>query len=254
MDKVNEEKFGKLADELNELVLNMFWRKSVPDTINRQTLFSTLLYYDIVRKDERKAAVDSLLKALKKAPSGHFTTGIFGTKYILETLSETGNTGSVFSIVNSKAYPGWGYMIDRGATTIWETWQESDNVYSNCHPMFGSVSEWFYRWLAGIRPDPDNPGFSKFFISPFIPSDLTYLNCSYQSPLGVIRSNWKKTKNGVIFEISVPKNTSAHFMIPVTSQVFAEIENTDSKTSIRKNIKESGYGFELTEGNYKISL
>ena len=192
----------------------MYWRKSVPDTINRQTLFSTLLYYNIVPENEKKAAIDSLLKALKKAPSGHFTTGIFGTKYILETLSATGNTGSVFKIVNSTDYPGWGFMIDRGATTIWETWKESDNVYSNCHPMFGSVSEWFYRWLAGIRPDPDNPGFRKFIISPNLPSDLTYVNCSYQSPFGIIKSNWEKTKKGARFEISVPKNTSAYFKIP----------------------------------------
>ena len=101
-----------LAEELKESVLDMYWRKSVPDTINRQTLFSTLLYYDIVPENEKKAAADSLFKALKKAPSGHFTTGIFGTKYILEALSETGNTGSVFNIVNSTAYPGLG-IYDR---------------------------------------------------------------------------------------------------------------------------------------------
>jgi alpha-L-rhamnosidase len=253
-DSNNEDKFSKLAKELNETVLNRFWRKSVPDTINRQTLFSTLLYYNVVPENEKKAAADSLLKALKKAPAGHFTTGIFGTKYILEALSETGNAASVFNIVNSTAWPGWGFMIDRGATTIWETWKESDNVYSNCHPMFGSVTEWFYRWLAGIQPDPENPGFRKFIISPFLPSDLAYVNCTYQSPFGIIKSNWEKTKSATRFEISVPKNTSAYFRIPATDKVFAEIENTDSKTRIKKNIKESGNGFELTEGNYIISL
>jgi alpha-L-rhamnosidase len=120
--------------------------------------------------------------------------------------------------------------------------------------MFGSVSEWFYRWLAGIQPDPDNPGFRKFFISPFLPSNLTYVNCTYQSPFGIIKSNWEKTKSATRFEISVPKNTSAYFRIPDTDKVFAEIENTDSKTRIKKNIKESGNGFELAEGNYIITL
>jgi alpha-L-rhamnosidase len=232
----------------------MYWSKTVPDTINRQTLFSTLLYYNIVPGNEKKAAVDSLLKALRRAPAGHFTTGIFGTKYILEALSASGNTGTVYDIADSREFPGWGFMTDRGATTIWETWKESDNVYSNCHPMFGTITEWFYSHLGGIKPDPENPGFKKFFIAPFLPSDLTFVNCSYQSPFGNIKSNWEKTKNGVRFEISVPKNTSAYFKIPSTIKVFAEIENTDSKTSIRKNIKESGYGFELTEGNYIITL
>jgi alpha-L-rhamnosidase len=69
-DKENEKKFEKLATGLKESVLNMYWRKSVPDTINRQTLFSTLLYYDIIPENQKKAAIDSLLKALKKGPSG----------------------------------------------------------------------------------------------------------------------------------------------------------------------------------------
>jgi alpha-L-rhamnosidase len=252
-DTENGKKFEKLASDLKESVLDMYWRISVPDTINRQTLFSTLLYYDIVPENEKKAAVDSLLNALKKAPSGHFTTGIFGTKYILEALSATGNASSVFDVVNSKKYPGWGFMMERGATTIWETWKESDNVYSNCHPMFGSVSEWFYRWLGGIQPDPYNPGFKKFIVSPYLPSDLTYVNCSYISPFGIIKSNWKKTKTGVRFEILVPKNTSATFIIHDVTKIFAEIENSDTKNLVRKNIKDSGFKLELTEGNYIIS-
>ena len=104
-DSENEQKFDKLANKLSESVLDMYWRKSVPDTNNRQTLFSTLLYYNIIPENEKKAAVDALYKAIKSAPAKHFTTGIFGTKYILESLSTTGNAGSVFYIVNSTAYP-----------------------------------------------------------------------------------------------------------------------------------------------------
>lgn len=252
-DSENEKRFEKLAADLGQAVLGMYWRKSVPDTINRQTLFSTLLYYDIIPENETKAAVDSLLKALKKGPAGHFTTGIFGTKYILDALSSKGYAPAVYDVINSKAFPGWGYMIDHGATTIWETWKESDNVYSNCHPMFGSVTEWFYRWLAGIRPDQENPGFSKFTISPVLPSELSWVKCSYNTPFGVIKSNWEKSATGVKYEISVPKNTTALFKIPATSKQSVLIENTDTKTAVRKNLKETGSGIELTEGNYTIS-
>ena len=59
--------------------------------------------------------------------------------------------------------------------------------------MFGSVSEWFYKWLGGIEPDPLNPGFKKFTISPSLPSDLSFVKCSYQSPYGNIKSDWVKT-------------------------------------------------------------
>ena len=252
-DSLNERKFEKLAASIKASLLQMYWQHPVPDTINRQTLFSTLLYYDIVSENEKDKVVDSLLKALGRAPSGHFTTGIFGTKYILEGLASSGRTSSVFNIVNSRSWPGWGYMIDRGATTIWETWKESDDVYSNCHPMFGSVSEWLYRWLAGIQPDEDNPGFRKFKISPFLPSDLNYVKCSYLSPYGTIISNWEKTGTGARFDISVPQNSTATFKVPDNTKTFADIENTISKTLVRKNIKESGYELELSEGKYVIT-
>jgi alpha-L-rhamnosidase len=251
-DKENEQKFDKLANKLSESVLDMFWRKSVPDTINRQTLFSTLLYYNIIPENEKKVAIDSLFKSIERAPAKHFTTGIFGTKYILDALSTSGNARSVFNIINSTAYPGWGFMLDRGATTIWETWKESDDVYSNCHPMFGSVTEWFYRWLGGIRPDPDYPGFKKFVIAPFLPSDLNFVNCTYRSPFGLIKSNWKKSKDGTTFEITIPKTTSATFTIPVIKNSTIFIEDLNNKKVVSKKISENIFKQELSEGNYRI--
>jgi alpha-L-rhamnosidase len=252
-DPKNVQKFEKLSQKIRESVLDLYWKKPVTDTINRQTLFSTLLYYNIIPENEKKAAVDSLFKALKSAPSGHFTTGIFGTQYSLEALSASGNVNAVFNILNSKAFPGWGYMIDRGATTIWETWKESDNVYSNCHPMFGSVSEWFYRWLAGIRPDPDYPGFKKFLISPFLPKDLTFVNCSYQSPFGTIKSNWEKSKTGTRFEIAVPPSSNGTFRIPVIKNATITIENLDNKKSTTRKTSETVFETTLSEGNYRIN-
>jgi len=94
-------------------------------------------------------------------------------------------------------------MIDRGATTIWETWKESDDVYSNCHPMFGSVSQWFYQWLAGIQPDPEYPGFRRFTIAPFVPEGLDYVKCNYHSPFGEIVSNWERNKGTGRFHLKL---------------------------------------------------
>ncbi len=185
-------KYEALENQLRNQIRAKFWDKPYKGKINRQTLFSTLLYHKIIPKEEISAAKDSLLTAIKNGPSGHFNTGIFGTKYALEALAEYGNPNVVFDIVSSKKYPGWGFMIDQGATTIWETWKESDNAYSNNHPMFGTVSEWYYRWLAGIQPDPDHPGFKKFYLIPKIPEGLESVNCTYHSPYGAIVSHWKK--------------------------------------------------------------
>jgi alpha-L-rhamnosidase len=255
-DTGNEEKFNKLAGKLGKIILNRFWENPVKEPINRQTLFAALLYYDIIPDNEKDAAVDSLLNALSKEPSGHFTTGIFGTKYILEALSESEHSETVYEIVNSTDFPGWGYMIERGATTIWETWKESDNVYSNCHPMFGSVSEWLYRWLGGIRPDPDFPGFEKFIINPSLPEGLLEVRCSYNSPFGEIISNWNNYGNDKqVFEIQIPEGSKATVKLPLRErQKITVLENNNNNT-FRPLRNERNYStFELPAGKYTISV
>ena len=211
-DKANQEKFGNLALNIQKIILDNFWKKQVND--NKQTLYSTLLYHELIPEKEQKTAVDSLLSAVKNGINGHFTTGIFGTKYILESLSKNGYTDKVFEIVNSTAYPGWGHMIDRGATTIWETWKESDNVYSNCHPMFGTVTEWFYRWLGGIRIDKTVPGFTRLTIGPNFPKGLNAVNSSYNTPNGKVVSEWVRMNNQIRMHVVIPKGSEAILLLP----------------------------------------
>ena len=247
-----EKKYNKLAIQLKDRVKSKFWDNKVEGNINRQTLFSSLLYHDIISDDEINFAKDSLLKAIKNGPSGHFSTGIFGTKYILETISKYISPQIVYDIVNSTEYPGWGYMIHRGATSIWETWKESDNVYSNSHPMFGVVTEWYYRWLGGIRPHPDFPGFKKFFLNPYTPDGLNYVRANYQSPYGKIISNWEKSDNIIKYDFEIPNNTVAHVSI--------SMNKTDSLTVLKSGLNLDEINnfqdgeFILSSGIYTIKI
>jgi alpha-L-rhamnosidase len=252
-DRVNEEKYDQLATHLQQLIKARYWDQPVREEINRQTLFATLLYHDIVPADEIPAAKDSLLQAVQNGPAGHFITGIFGTKYVLETMSEYLSPELVFDIVNSTAYPGWGHMIDRGATTIWETWKESDNTYSNCHPMFGTVTEWYYRRLAGIRPDPAAPGFERFTLAPSIPDGLDFVNCTYQSPHGPIVSNWQKTQTDAYrYEVSIPEGSTANISLPLkeSQQIEIKAEQAGNEPEMT-NGSEKGK-FTLQAGRYTI--
>lgn len=254
-DSEGEKQYNRLAEKIKLRLKGEFWDKPVTKKINRQTLFATLLYYDIVPEDEIGIAIDSLINAVEKAPAGHFTTGIFGTKYILEALSKYVSPEQVFEIVNSRKYPGWGFMIDKGATTLWETWKESDNVYSNCHPMFGTVSGWFFRWLGGIQPDPDYPGFEKFVLAPAVPKNLEHVNSSYVSPYGKIVSNWKKSNNKVDYELEIPAGTTAFIKLEKHLNQKIQLTKIDD-TEFNSNQIEgllSGQ-FQLNEGQYLISV
>jgi alpha-L-rhamnosidase len=252
-DIEHEKQFEKLANKLTNIILDKFWEVPVDNQMNKQTLFATLLYHNIIPDNEIDMAVDSLMTSLSRS-NGHFVTGIFGTKYILETLSRTGNSEIVYDIVNRTSYPGWGHMIDQGATTLWETWKESDNVYSNCHPMFGSVSEWFYRWLGGIRPNPDYPGFEKFIINPSLPEGLSQVLSSYNSPFGEIVSNWKNYGfEKQVFEITIPKGSFALVKLPVSEQQKMTFsENSSGNLFLPKRDDKKHCSFELPSGRYTI--
>jgi alpha-L-rhamnosidase len=252
-DTPNEKKFENLEQKLASDLLALFWLKPILNPINRQTLYATLLYYQLIPEKEKQSAVDSLLIAVKNGINGHFTTGIFGTKYILEALSQAGYKDKVYDIVNSKTYPGWGYMIDRGATTLWETWKESDNTYSNCHPMFGTVTEWFYRWLGGIRADPEYTGFKKFRIAPYLPNDLLHVNCSYTSPFGKITADWiKKGSGNYQFKMKVPKGCEALVKLPFEKFKKISLINLSIKDQGVLNLTSAD--FTLREGDYQVAV
>jgi alpha-L-rhamnosidase len=254
-DSEAEREYAQLALKIKSRLKEEFWNKPVTEKINRQTLFATLLYYDIVPKEETGTAIDSLLNAIEQAPAGHFTTGIFGTKYILEVLSKYVSPEKVFQIVNSTEFPGWGFMIGNGATTLWETWKESDNVYSNCHPMFGSVSEWFYRWLGGIQPDPEYPGFEKFRLTPAVPEGLNHVNCTYHSPYGEIGSSWEKENGTCTYRFEIPAGTTAGVNLQPESSQEVSIEKDQDEDFVPEQIDRLKTGhFELSEGKYTVTI
>ena len=131
----------------------------------------------------------------------------------------------------------------------------SDNTYSNCHPMLGSVTECYYRWLGGIRPNPQNPGFKEFTLAPATPDGLDFVNCSYHSPYGEIVSNWQKgPDNSCRYEMRIPAGSVANVKLPVGVSQKLSIESTAINFRPDK-IKglESG-NFKLNEGTYIITV
>ena len=142
------------ADEAAELealaakVKAAFAAKYVKDGVvanGTQSAQSIGLYLGLVPQDQVAAAERRLVAAIEEKGYGP-TTGIFSTRYMLMYLSEHGRVDVARKIVLHTGFPGWLHMLERGATTLWETWKESDNVYSNCHPMFGSVDEWILKY------------------------------------------------------------------------------------------------------------
>jgi len=155
-----------------------------------------------------------LLEDIRGPRQRHLFTGIFGTKFTLDVLSREGHADLACDIVSQQNFPGWGYMLDRGATTLWEHWQGSDNTFSQNHPMFGSVSQWFFHWLGGIQPASDAVGFDRIVVRPQITNDLIWVNCHYNSARGRIVSNWRRERDHVTLDITIPVGATALVFVP----------------------------------------
>jgi alpha-L-rhamnosidase len=159
-------------------------------------------------------ALGVLVRDVMDAHQGHLTTGIFGTKFMLEALTALNRADVAYAVVNQPTFPGWGYMLAKGATTLWEHWEFSDNTYSHNHPMFGSVSEWFYKALAGINPAPDAVGFDKIVIHPQPVGDLKWVKASYDSVHGPIQSEWHREPGQFKLRVRVPVGVTATVFLP----------------------------------------
>jgi alpha-L-rhamnosidase len=172
------------------------------------------LYLGLTPKEESNAARDVVIHDIATTHAGHLTTGIFGTKFMLNVLTDLNRADVAYEIVNQRTFPGWGYMLENGATTLWEHWEYSDNVYSHNHPMFGSVSEWFYKVPAGINPAPDAVGFNKIVLRPEPVGDLSWVKASYDSVHGKVVSEWSRKGRTFKLRVRVPVGATATVFVP----------------------------------------
>lgn len=137
----------------------------------------------------------------------HITCGNQGYRHVMYELCEHGDVDILLKVLKNPEYPGWGYMLKEGATTVWERWEKENQATMNSfdHPMFGSYDATFYRFLAGLKINDMYEG--DIEIAPKIPSDIGQVNSSFLSVRGLIRSSWRKEAGKVIYEITVPANT-----------------------------------------------
>ena len=163
----------------------------------------------------RDACFERLVRKLR---AEGMQTGFFATQHLLPLLADNGQERLAFDLLLNEKCPGWLYQVNCQATTTWERWDalrpdgtvnesnmNGDNMVSFNHYAFGSVGEFYYRYILGITPM--EPGFAKIRIHPHVDRRLGSVEGSYQSRAGLIRVAWQTDRNTVSFRISVPAET-----------------------------------------------
>ncbi|MGA2771239.1 MAG: glycoside hydrolase family 78 protein [Bryobacteraceae bacterium] len=176
------------------------------------------LYFGMVPPENRAAVFASLTRNIQQTSNGHVGTGLVGAQWLMRTLTDNGRPDVAYQIATQKTYPGWGYMVEKGATTIWELWNgdtADPAMNSGNHVMqIGDLAVWMYEYLAGIRSDPDKPGFQRVIIRPVPAGDLTFVKASHKSMYGAIATSWKRDAGHFTLEVMIPPNTTALVTIP----------------------------------------
>jgi alpha-L-rhamnosidase len=184
---------------------------------------------------------NSLLNHLEKIKY-HFDTGILATPLLLRVLAQNDRDDIAYKIMDQKTSPGFGYLMNDKNSTLWESWNGGG---SHTHPMFGSVVEWLYSSIGGIKVEAGNPGLKHFIIAPKPMADLTFCKSSYNSLYGTIRSEWKTNEKGNLeVLIEVPPNTTATFVLPNSKTMLKNDAGQKRKVKMvdNKSVAEFGSG------------
>jgi alpha-L-rhamnosidase len=225
------------------------------DTAHNETTQTFALWYGLAPDQEKEKALTLLLDEIQKN-GGHLSTGIFGTKMLFDVLRRYDRNDIAYKMNTTTGFPGYGYMLANGATTLWETWERPEQNSWN-HPMFGSVSEWIYRSLAGINPAEDACGMDRLLIKPFTGGDLQFVKCDYRSVRGKIISEWEKKGDRLEWRLVIPPNTRARIYVPAhTPEDISESGRPVRQPGELNFIRmEKGFAlFDAVSGDYRFTV
>ena len=208
-----------------------------------------------VPEEHYKDVVKTWRQEIVEKNKGHLNTGIFGAQFFFETLAAHGMNDVAYEAMNKRDFPSFGKWIEEGATVLWEQWSGKD---SRNHPMFGGGLTWFYRTLAGVNADENEPGYRHIIIKPQLPGQLDAVFYSKITPYGKVVSEVKKTGNDRLeMNVTVPVGSYATVYIPVSdnSIVTENGQPVETVTGIDKlGIKDGYLIVKALQGSYQFEV
>lgn len=239
--------FSALATNIRSAFNNAFYAASTGAySTGSQTAQSLPLVLGLVDAQNRSNVVSALVANVR---SQGLTAGDIGHRYLLRALADAGRSDVVFDLHSQTNQPGYGYILNKGATALTEGW---DGSFSQDHFMLGHIMEWFYHDLAGIQPDPASPGFGGIRLKPAFVGGITWVNATNESPRGPIVSNWALTHNSAAFNVTIPVGSAAKVYLPTLGRPTASLTVKESGVTLWQNgsmvTNVSGVTFDHLEG------
>ncbi len=212
-------RYARLAEQIRNAFNGKWLNKETHQYAGgSQTANLFPLALGIVPEANQAGVLENVVRDIVQERDGHLHTGNTGTTCMIDTLAERGRGDVMYRAATVPTYPGWGYMVQQGATTIWEAWGLGNGAESMI--MWATIDEFFYGDLAGIRgpeyygPGYTAPGFRRLRIRPHVLGDLTCAEASIRTVRGVVSSSWKRDGRSLALEVGVPANSQARVSVP----------------------------------------
>ncbi|MBI1387832.1 MAG: Bacterial alpha-L-rhamnosidase [bacterium] len=259
----NLETAAKAAEALGYQNYAMMWRLRAGDArkaINKEFYYSTdhsyangfemylalALYAGLPTEQERPGVWNRLEDEILVHRQGHVWAGITGGAFLFKALTSEDRDDLIYTMVSKEDYPGWGYMIKQGATTIWEDWEARQSLL---HSSYLYVGYWFIEGLGGIKAG-DEPGYQSFVVKPAVLANnpIKKVRAEYDSEYGTIKSHWRINDEQFVLDVTVPPNTSATVYVPTSSPSTVQGDGTKQIDS-----KYDGFvAFQTGAGQYRF--
>ncbi|MCC6677588.1 MAG: family 78 glycoside hydrolase catalytic domain [Phycisphaerales bacterium] len=252
--------YSDLAAQIREVFRRDFITPDGRMPGDTQAGYALALEFNLCPDELRGRMIEHLVEGIARY-SGHPSTGFISTMPMMRQLAEAGHADLAYKLLLNRTIPSWGYMIDQGATTIWERWDgyvagrgfQDPGMNSLAHYSIGAVGEWMYRFILGINPDDDHPGYKRFTIRPTPGGGLSWARGSYASMHGPITVDWKHSAGRFTLLASVPPNTTATIIIPAKNAASVSESGVPVERSPGLKIKPARSGFaafEVGAGSY----
>ena len=176
------------------------------------------LAYGLVPDDHKERVFANLVENILVKNDCHIGTGMIGCQWLMRVLSDNGRPDAAYKLAVQTSYPSWGYMVEQGATTVWELWNGDHGdplMNSGNHVMqIGDLCTWLHEYVAGISPDDACPGFKHTIMYPRVIGHLTSARAYHKSMYGKIVSDWNIENGTFEWRIEIPANTTATVYVP----------------------------------------
>lgn len=219
LGKENDAKgYTELAEQIRENFNRKFNNGDGTYADGSWTALAAALYFHLAEETDRARIAEKLVGMVRA--NGHKTDfGILGAKYVPRVLADCGYADDAFHLITQTQFPGWGFWIENGATSLWEQW---NGTSSQNHIMFGDISAWMFEYLGGAVPLKETPGFKHFLLKPALIPSLSHVRMRHETPFGTLRSEWKRENGKIQCEFEIPQGTSADILLPGSTVENAE--------------------------------